>query len=965
MDQKRLLSSTKKAPDGPSQEYKVFSRPLVSRLLESMELAKTYYHGEGDCLYYEQHGLLYRVLDFTGGYGANILGHRNPILLNTLKNWKDQGAPSLVQGSIREASGKLAKKISDILVKETSEGPWTTTFSNSGAESIEAAIKHCLIYHQHRLIAIQQEIEKEMNQALLRIKRNNISINKLRASLICKIPDLNMPEERKSYLLHQLNNVHNIHELVELIREVNHLQMKTRPFFIALENAYHGKTMGALSLTWGQNFRSSFYLGDDYNTQTIFVSQYIDPEELKIIIHKKRNDLIFLATSSQDVVWAKHTITSLAGAFAEPIQGEAGIIPVNQNFLLLLKKYSIEEDFLLVFDEIQSGMFRTGYLSAASCLDVTPDIYTFSKSLGGGISKIGATSINQRKYVEEFGMLHTSTFSDDELSSSIALTVLDTLTSDTSPLPSGMLQSQYLWARLQSLQQLFPEIIKEVRGRGLMLAIEFHDLLSSFSVEFKILSDANMQGYLISSALLNHEQLRMSPSLSNSLSLRIQPSLYINESHIDSLINGLTHLCEALQNKNVFYFLSAIYPGQDIQNKTSPALKLESKLGKRPLSVFLCHLIDDEHVKMISEALQQVSGEKISLKLSQTKDLAEFNLFHTQTIKNSQGKEMDIALLALTLTSEDLKKSFLSNKRYQIVQKVQRAVDFAKELGASTVGLGQFTSIVSGNGLYLNPRGMNLTTGNGYTTALAIQSALRSAEEKNVKLNEASVAIIGAAGNIMSVTASLIADHVGKINLIHHTQIESSSKFQEAVKRILGEILLSKEESPVVQVVKNFWRSDLPLATFLSIPEVQARFTTSGDITLISEADIILCGASASSGFLNIESFKKNAVIVDVAVPPSIKPELLHRLKNERPDLTYHLGGVAKLPMDQSIDFFLFPLKKNECYACMAETFSIGFSDRKNFLNIGDLNKDIVSEVQDLASLAGFILGQNKDKISL
>lgn len=165
-------------------------------------------------------------------------------------------------------------------------------------------------------------------------------------------------------------------------------------------------------------------------------------------------------------------------------------------------------------------------------------------------------------------------------------------------------------------------------------------------------------------------------------------------------------------------------------------------------------------------------------------------------------------------------------------------------------------------------------------------------------------------------------------------------------------------------MVKKFWKEQ-DLLEFLNIKEVREVFEASSDITLIQNSDIVLCGASASNGFLNLEHFKENAVIVDVAVPPSIKPEMLQELKKNRPDLTYHLGGVAQIPQNQSIDFFVFPLEKNECFACMAETFALGFSDEKNFLNIGDLSKNLVLEVQKIADQAGFILGSYKEKSSL
>jgi acetylornithine/succinyldiaminopimelate/putrescine aminotransferase/predicted amino acid dehydrogenase len=955
--------------ESAEDSFKFYARPLTSKLLETMELSKHFIQGEGDYLFYTKNQKTQKVLDLTGGYGANILGHRHPKILAKLQEWKNEGAPSLTQGSQRKMAGILAKRISDTLKIETGEGPWITTLSNSGTEAVEAAYKHCLIYFKQKLIELGQEIEKEMNLALISIDRTeesfrSVLLKKLRVELSQKISSLSMGEERKSYFLHQLSNVHELSELVSLVREINKKQLSLRPHFIALEKAYHGKTMGALSLTFNEGFRNSFFLDNDNNQHTTFISQYIELEKLDHFIQSKKEDLIFLSESKNGVTWERQSFSIIAGSFVEPIQGEAGIIPVNDQFLAVLKKYSLQEDFLLVFDEIQAGMYRTGSMTSGSQTHITPDIYTFSKSLGGGVAKIAATTINSRKYIEEFGFLHTSTFSDDDLSSAIALEVLNILQGENSPVMEGMKVADYLWARLQTLKNQFPEIIKEIRGKGLMLAIEFHDELSKMGFEFKTICDSKMQGYMMASVLLNHENIRMSPSLSNNLTLRIQPSLYFTIVQTEELIAGLVNLSNALKSKNVAYFLSAIYPNQPIQNKMTPELKTELEIGKRPLSVFLCHLIDEAHVRKVSRSLREVESSPLMKKLALTKDLAEFEIYHAQTIVDNNGNEMDIVMLAVPITSEELKKTFTSRQKFKVVQKVQNAVDYAKELGATTVGLGQFTSIVSGNGLYLNSHGMNLTTGNAFTISLTVQAALRSAEDKNIDLKNATVSLIGAAGNIMSVASSLMADYVGKLILIHHSPIESSAKFQIATKKILNDIKNSKSQSRVCSTIQKFWK-DQDLLSFLSIPEVVEVIEVTSDVNKIKESDIILCGASASNGFLSTDLFKEGAIVVDVAVPPSIKPEMLEKLKTDRADITYHLGGVALIPKNQSIDFFIFPLEENECFACMAETFSLGFSGKKNFLNIGDLTKEIVLEVQNLADNAGFKLGSYKKKSSL
>lgn len=950
-------------------DFQYYARPLTAKLLQTMELNKNFYHGEGDYLFYEKDNKIHRVLDLTGGYGANILGHRHPRILARLEAWKESGAPSLTQGSSRKEAGKLAKRLSDSMLSETGEGPWITTLSNSGTEAVEAAYKHCLLYFKQKLTQLSQEIEKEINQAHIILNRMDDSFKQrqiinLRKSLMEKIPSLKMKEERKSFYLHQLANVHSLEELVSLIREVNRLQLSEHPLFLALEKSYHGKTMGALSLTYNQSFRNSFFLDEENNKKTIFISQYLGSQELEDLINDKKLDLILIAQSSNNIGIAKHSFSLICGSFVEPIQGEAGIVPVEASFLTLLKKYSLQEDFLLVFDEIQSGMYRTGTLSAGTHSHVTADVYTFSKSLGGGVAKIAATVINSRKYIEEFGFLHTSTFAEDDFSSGIALEVLDILQGEDSPLDSGLRTADYLQARLEDLKSQYPEIIRCFRGKGMMLALEFHNVFSEMGFEFKGICDSRMQGYMMASALLNLENLRMSPSLSNNLTLRIQPSIYFSIIQVEELISGLQNLCQALRTKNISYFLSCIYPGEVIAEKRTPDLKTERTDKSRPLAVFLCHLIDENHIKKVSKAVRNVQTDHLLKKLSLTKDVSDFEVYHVQTIKDNSGAEMDVMMLGVPVTSSELKKTFTSNQKHKVIEKVQRAVDLAKELGASTVGLGQFTSIVSGNGMYLNPRGMNLTTGNAFTIALTIEAALKAAEEKNLILSKSSASVIGAAGNIMSVASSLIADRVQKLILIHHSPIDGSLKFQETTKKIINEIATSDADSKICQVIKRLWKNQ-KITDFLELPEVKEVFEASSDITRIKETEIVLCGTSSSTGFLTLDLFRENSVIVDIAVPPSIKSEMLDDLRKNRLDLTYILGGVAQIPQNQSLDFFLFPLDANECFACMAETFSIGFSGKKGFLNIGDLDKNIVLEVQSIAREAGFTLGKYKTKSSL
>jgi acetylornithine/succinyldiaminopimelate/putrescine aminotransferase len=346
-------SQTKRGND--TNDYAIFARPLTARLLEAMNLDKTYTRVEGDYLYYETNQDKQRVLDLTGGYGSNLLAHRHPRLLAALNKWNEDGSPSMTQGSQRKVAGELARKISEILQGETSDGPWVTNLSNTETEAIEASIKHSQLHFKHKLIDINQQIEKEMNQALIKVQRSETKIErkillKLKTEIINKTDELKMNEERRSYLLHQVANVHDMDSLVSLIREINRLQLNQRPKFIALKKAYHAKTLEALSITSNEHFRNDFYLGDEFNTQTIFISAHDDLNTISEVIESTKQDLVFIASGPQGIVISKHSFSLVAGAFAEPIQGEAGVIEVPSQTLAILKKFSLQENFLLRYE---------------------------------------------------------------------------------------------------------------------------------------------------------------------------------------------------------------------------------------------------------------------------------------------------------------------------------------------------------------------------------------------------------------------------------------------------------------------------------------------------------------------------------------------------------------------------------------------------------------------------------------
>jgi acetylornithine/succinyldiaminopimelate/putrescine aminotransferase/predicted amino acid dehydrogenase len=968
-------------PSVPSQSeeslrchsYGTHARPLVADLLKGAELDLKYTDGQGHWLMTEINGQKRLILDMVGGYGANLLGHKPQFLIEkAIENLKS--TPQLTQASHREEAGKLAQKISDLLFEETGEGPWITTFSNTGTEAIEAALKHSLLSYRYRQHERQLEFQKQFNESLLEIEQLSLEQRsdiffQLKRNLSLLSAGLKAHSSRKDWLLHRIINSAHLKDLLQTIHEFNTAQLSERPCMMALEKAYHGKTMGSLSLTHNPRYREEFYV--EYDSNTVFIKPEIDHDLLKKKFENELFDVIDWQLVDQQFFLSTVSLSRIAGFILEPIQGEAGVYEVPHLFLTLLKKFSLHYGFLVIFDDVQSGLYRTGTLSAASHAHVTADIYCFSKALGGGLAKIGATSIHHKKYLPDFGLLHTSTFSEDSYSSHVAFHVLDFLTTEKELMTTAMIQGARLKASLSELQEEFPHLIKEVRGRGLMLALELSSELIEQFFELQILNQSKMLGFVIASYLLHTHSIRVSPTLSSGQTLRLQPSLYLTSHDVSLLSESFRTLCLELNSHGFSRIFKSLYPQHEIAPVISKKLSPLIRRSDKPLAVFLCHIIDGEHAKLTTPSLIDVPSDVIEKRLQYLSHLSEFGVLHGQSLKGMNGQDIDIALIGIPVTSAQLKKQYLSKHRHLLVEKVQSALVEAKNLGAHVVGLGQFTSIVTNNGLYLDPMGMSLTTGNSYTVCLAVEAAYKAAEAKNIKLSETTMAIIGCAGNIMSIAASLVADKIEKLILVHHSELRDSQKFVAAVKTILENIFHTEADSPFRQKLKKHFHPDLlqsdeALVEWLLQSHIQEFFVLTADLSQIKNAQVVLTGASSHKGFLTHKDFAQDAVVVDIAVPANITPEELIELKRERPDLTYLMGGIAQFPLEQSLNADFFPLRTGESFACMAETFALGLtSSDKQFLHIGPLNKKMVLQAQTMANKAGFKLGRFKSKASL
>lgn len=215
-----------------------------------------------------------------------------------------------------------------------------------------------------------------------------------------------------------------------------------KPEIIAMTRGYHGKTLGALSATWSQKYRSPFLP----LVPEIKFAPFGDAKKLREVLTEKTGAIIL-----------------------EPVQGESGIYVAPDGFLRELREICDEKNIILIFDEIQTGFGRTGKMWACDHWNVVPDVICLAKGIAGGLP-LGAT-LARREVMSAFKTGdHTSTFGGNPLSCAAACATIDYILKENLVERAASLGITFR-KRLEKIKAI-RSIVRDVRGLGLMLGME-------------------------------------------------------------------------------------------------------------------------------------------------------------------------------------------------------------------------------------------------------------------------------------------------------------------------------------------------------------------------------------------------------------------------------------------------------------------------------------------------------------
>jgi predicted amino acid dehydrogenase len=543
-----------------------------------------------------------------------------------------------------------------------------------------------------------------------------------------------------------------------------------------------------------------------------------------------------------------------------------------------------------------------------------------SKALGGGLAKIGALLISRERFVEEFSIKHSSTFAEDDRGCFLAIKAMEIAERDGLGARTEA-AGKYITERLKELQRRFPAIIKDVRGRGLMLGFELHDLSESPSNAIRMLCQQEYLGYLAAAYLLNVHCIRIAPTLSERFTLRLQPSAYVERKELDRFIDAFQMFCQALQAADVPHLT-----GYQVGCQAKPIVDYSARrLSRRELPrtdnrvAFIGHLLQPEHAILWDASLIALAPHLLEF-MEKPSGILQGSIYDQLHVQSITGEEVHLSYIGLDLTPKQIMEGIYARDTQWMMDKIENAVEQARDHGCRVVGLGAYTSILSGNCKRIKTPGTILTSGNSLTVGMAVEAMKQAAQDSGIELRKSRLAVLGATGNIGATLALMMAPQVASTLLI-----------------------VRDPESPRVKSMVE------------EIGRVAAKLEVSEDLHALRQCNLIATASNSPEPLIYAEHLSDEPVIVcDVAVPADVSAEV----PLERPLTTVMRGGVVRLPRNKDFVIAGLDLEPGFAFACMAETLLMGLEGVTDSLSFGPIKTEGVNWALHAAKRHGFTLGK-------
>lgn len=716
-----------------------------------------------------------------------------------------------------------------------------------------------------------------------------------------------------------------------------------RDVILSTRNGFHGKTLGALSATGKSIYQRDFGAPAGGFEHIAF------------------GDLAALEERLQTGA------DRIAAFIVEPIQGEGGVVIPPEGYLdgalALCRRHGV----LSIVDEIQTGLGRTGRLFACGEGDTAPDILLLGKALGGGLMPISACIARPEVWDDRFGLLHSSTFANSNLAAAAANASLDLLLRGGGSLIERVARDgEYLGTRLGELAQSYPQVIREVRNRGYMAAIEFHKPVErgdSGAMAFCGLNGGFIA--LLSSYLLNVGRVLTAPVFNDAHVMRLQPPLIAGRAEIDHCIAALDQLCHLLARGDysglMRHMLTPERRARLVEAAHVPPQQGPSRAAEGPVRgrfAFLIHYTEEADIYRSDPSFARFTEDERAAFLQWVKRAGPGFAWPVAQGRSRTGATVEGMIMSVPLLPADMIGKGRSGARAMI----QTAADMAAEYGAGRLGLGAFTSIVTNGGAAVAGRGVPVTSGNTLTTVAAVTAIERVARRVGLDPAGAHVVVVGATGSIGRLASLMLARRVGRLTLVGNARNSHAPKLLGRVARDVVHVLM-EEPKPLGAGALNAWMRAMlaalksedsasddatqaqALAEEVAVGGLFAPVATTTDLEgALATADIVLVATSADIALVDPRSLRPGTIVCDVARPPNVAQTDLAG----HPVLVFD-GGLVQPPFPIDLGPFQ-TLPANLCWGCLGETMLLALEGETADYSLG---RDLVlAEADRIAAMA-------------
>ncbi len=410
------------------------------------------------------------------GLRTNVLEMDQVTLTEVVQQYKEFLSPDLA---------RLLRLTGFGVLEISASGVWVT--DHTGRKYLDFSGGYGVFSLGHRHPKVVAAVKEQLDRLAL---SSRVFFNPWQARLAQRLAEVTPGELQRSFFCN--SGTEAIEAALKLARVST-----GRAEFVSTVGSYHGKTLGALSVSGRASYQDPF-------APLLPGCRAVEFNDLQAL----------------DQALTEET----AALVLEPVQGEGGIHLAAPGYLQEARRLCSERGILLIADEVQSGLCRTGRWFAVEHYQVVPDIMTMAKALGGGVLPIGAMIATPAVAEAYRGrpLLHTSTFGGNPLACSAAFAALEVFAEEDLANRAAT-SGESLMSGLRTLQTEFPDLVADVRGLGLMIGVEFTEDRYGGSVIFEM-----VKRNVIAVYTLNQPKV-----------IRFEPPLNVDTEEIETALHAL------------------------------------------------------------------------------------------------------------------------------------------------------------------------------------------------------------------------------------------------------------------------------------------------------------------------------------------------------------------------------------------------------------------------------------------